>query len=271
MELHSLATGHGEVVSERGFGAGAVGVDRGRTGEDVLGDAVLGIGGAVVCAPQPAAFVSFSQNSSSGLSLPVRTIRPRAWCSATTAPSLAVNVGRRSSIPTTTCYGTRGWGAPRWWPGRGRRCAHAGGCRSRVVRPGLGVVGGDVPVAVAVEGTRVDQLVLGREPVSPAVLGQQVAVGKFDLGVEVAPLHPGVGGRGVDVPPVLLGVLTVVSLVCGTRKQTIVSDSACGLALDHPLNRLDCRRAPFPRRRKQQEHHAEDTESCGRGGTVPHR
>src|SRR4029079_8373415 len=44
------------------------------------------------------------------------------------------------------------------------------------------------------------------------------------LGVRVAPPHPRVGGRRVEVPPILLGVLAVVALVPGQAEDPLLQD-----------------------------------------------
>ena len=75
----------------------------------------------------------------------------------------------------------------------------------------LGVVDFDDPVAVVVEGARVEQLVLWIELSAPAVLVDQVLVRKRALRVVVAPAVPGVAGDRVQVPPVFFGVLAVVA------------------------------------------------------------
>ena len=56
------------------------------------------------------------------------------------------------------------------------------------------------------------------------VLGDEVGVRELALRVVVAPAHPRVGGRGVEVPPVLLGVLAVVALVAGEPEDPLLQD-----------------------------------------------
>jgi hypothetical protein len=95
---------------------------------------------------------------------------------------------------------------------------------AHVGRGGLRVINLDCPVAVLVEGAGVDELVLGLETVTGAVGVDQVVVGELALWIVVDPRHPGMGGRGVGVPPVLLGVLTVVALVAGQPEQPLLED-----------------------------------------------
>ena len=76
--------------------------------------------------------------------------------------------------PTTTCCGTRASAARGASRRRGRRCG-------RVTRmqmssgAGLGVVGGDLPVAAVVEDAGVEQLVLAARLAARRVLGDQLA------------------------------------------------------------------------------------------------
>ena len=94
----------------------------------------------------------------------------------------------------------------------------------QVVRVGLGVVDLDDPVAVVVEGARVEQLVLGVVLAAAAVLGDEVAVGELALRVVVAPAVPGVARQRVEVPPVLLRVLAVVALAAGEAEDALLQD-----------------------------------------------
>src|SRR5206468_12529977 len=57
-----------------------------------------------------------------------------------------------------------------------------------------------------------------------AVLLDQALVRELGLRVPVPPLHPGVCGGGVQVPPVLLGVLAVVPLRAGQPEDALFQD-----------------------------------------------
>ena len=102
---------------------------------------------------------------------------------------------------------------------------------------GLGVVHLDDPVAVVVEGSRVEELVLGIELAPAAVLLAQVLVREGGLRIVVAPPVPGMAGHGVEVPPVLLDVLAVVGLGAGQPEGALLED----------------RVAPVPQRQTQTE------------------
>ena len=89
---------------------------------------------------------------------------------------------------------------------------------------GLDVVDLDDPIAVAVEGAGVEQLVLGIELATTTVLRDQRVVGERRLRVVVAPSVPRVARHGVEVPPVLLDVLPVVGLGAGEPEHPLLED-----------------------------------------------
>ena len=91
-----------------------------------------------------------------------------------------------------------------------------------VVRRTLRVLDEDVEVAVLVEDARVQQFELGL-PAPAAVMDQRV-VRIRPLRVLVEALHVGVRGRGVQVEPVLLGVLAVVALAVGQPEEALLED-----------------------------------------------
>ena len=94
----------------------------------------------------------------------------------------------------------------------------------QVVRPGLGVGRPPPPSSRCVEDAGVQQLVLRVGLAPAAVLCHQVGVGEGLLGVVVAPAQPGVAGQGVQVPPVVLGVLPVVALAAGEPEHALLED-----------------------------------------------
>src|SRR2546430_14179411 len=59
---------------------------------------------------------------------------------------------------------------------------------------------------------------------APPVLVDEPRVGELGLRIEVAPAHPRVRGRGVEVEPVLLGVLAVVALGPGQAEDAFLED-----------------------------------------------
>src|SRR5262249_53922921 len=89
---------------------------------------------------------------------------------------------------------------------------------------GLGVVGGDLPVAAVVEDAGVHELVLRLVLPTAAVLLDEFAVRELGLRIHVAPAHPRVRRGGVEVPPVLLGVLSVVALGAGEAEAALFQD-----------------------------------------------
>jgi len=95
---------------------------------------------------------------------------------------------------------------------------------AKIVRIALRVVDADVPIAVFVEDACVEKLVLHVEPAPAPVLLDQVFVWEGSLRIHILPAEPGRGGGGVDVPPVLLGVLAVVALDAGEAEYALLQD-----------------------------------------------
>ena len=95
---------------------------------------------------------------------------------------------------------------------------------AEIVRRRLRVVDGDVPVAVVVEGARVEEFVLGSAAIAAGVLCHELVIRKGSLRIDVAPAHPGMRRRGVQVPPVLLAVLAVIALVPGEAEDALLED-----------------------------------------------
>jgi hypothetical protein len=94
----------------------------------------------------------------------------------------------------------------------------------QVIVLGLRVLDDDVEVAVAVEDAGVEQLILGVELAAACVGVHQVAVRERALRVLVERLQVGVGGRRVEVEPVLLGVLAVVALGVVEPEDPLLDD-----------------------------------------------
>src|SRR5438034_9329809 len=88
----------------------------------------------------------------------------------------------------------------------------------------LGVIDGDLEVAIVIEDPRVDELVLRIEVASPVVLVEQLLVRELSLWVDVPPTHPRMSQRRVEVPPILLRVLAVVTLVAVQSEDPLLDD-----------------------------------------------
>ena len=104
----------------------------------------------------------------------------------------------------------------------------------QVVRAGLGVVDADLPVPVVVEDAGVDELVLRVVTSARRVRGREVVVGELGLRVVVTPAHPRVGGRAVEVPPVVLDVFTVVALGSGQAEGTLLENRVAAVPQRQP-------------------------------------
>ena len=109
----------------------------------------------------------------------------------------------------------------RRWIGAGVAGADA---HHHVLGARLGVLRGDLPVAVVVEDAGVEQLELRLVTVAAGVLVDQLPVGEGGLRVVVEPAHPGVRRRRVEVPPVLLDILAVVALRVGEPEGALLED-----------------------------------------------
>ena len=99
-----------------------------------------------------------------------------------------------------------------------------GDAHQDVVVRGLRVLDDHVEVAVLVEDPGVEQLVLEVLLAAAAVLVDQVAVRERALRVLVQALQVRVRRRGVQVEPVLLGVLAVVALAVGEPEHALLED-----------------------------------------------
>src|SRR6266511_3556322 len=107
----------------------------------------------------------------------------------------------------------------------------------QIQRARLGICDFDDPVSIAVERARVEQLVLRVAPAPPAVGLDQVGVREGCLWVVISPAVPGVAGKRVQVPAVLLDVLAVIALLTGQSEGALLKD----------------RIAPIPERKRETE------------------
>ena len=228
-QLHARARLDLHLVPRGALGAPQVGVHRRRARDDVIVDPVLGERGGRGD-PVEALSVGFVVAEQQGRCGPVRS---RGDHQLEVAEQRVRDgdgaLGRRGEL------GCRGAEIPRprvaeperrqqvqrvrLGPGVGDVDRH-----QQIGRVGLRVVDLDDPVPVVVERTRVEQLVLGVVLPASAVLGPEILVGERGLRVVVAPAVPGVAGDGVEVPPVVLDVLTVVGLGPGQPERPLLED-----------------------------------------------
>ncbi len=228
-QLDRRARRHGQAIPERDLRPALVGVHRGRAGHDVVVDAVLRVRGG----GRPAV-----QALDIRLVLAEQGVRPGA-VRARGGHQLQLSQERmlhRDRVrPGGLHLGPRtadvpGPGVPE--PGGGQHVQGLGvrtgvghlDRHQHVQRIGLDVVHVDDPVAVAVEGSGVEQLVLGIELAPAAVLVAELLVREGSLRIVVPPPVPRVAGHAVEVPPVLLDVLAVVSLGTRQAEQAFLED-----------------------------------------------
>src|SRR6476620_7659031 len=69
---------------------------------------------------------------------------------------------------------------------------------------------------------------------SPAVLRPEVFIRECQLRVMVTPAIPGMAGNGVEVPPIFLDVLPVVSLCAGQPERALLQDGVAPVPQRQP-------------------------------------
>ena len=228
-QLDRRARRDGQAMPERDLRPAPVRIHRGRAGHDVVVDAVLG---------EPGSRGPAVQTLDIRLVLAEERVRPGA-VRARGGQQFELTeervVHRDRVSPDRLHLGPRTADVPGPGvaePGGGQHVEGLGvrtgvghlHRHEHVQRIGLHVVHVDDPVAVAVEGPGVEQLVLGIELAPAAVLVAELLVREGHLGVVVAPPVPGVAGHAVEVPPVLLDVLPVVSLSTRQPEQAFLED-----------------------------------------------
>ena len=82
----------------------------------------------------------------------------------------------------------------------------------------------DIPVAIVIEGIRVQDLELGDITVAVHVFADELLIREGLLGVLVEELHVRVGRRRVKIVIQLLDVLAMVALVASNTKETFLED-----------------------------------------------
>src|SRR5262245_9291489 len=90
-----------------------------------------------------------------------------------------------------------------------------------ILRRLFGILDEHIEVAVVVEDTGVEKLILHLGATAAPVGLHQVGVGKSRLRVLVEKLHVGVGRRRVEVEVVLFDVLAVVGFAVGQAKKAL--------------------------------------------------
>ena len=93
-----------------------------------------------------------------------------------------------------------------------------------VLRRFLGILDEHVEVAVLVEDTGIEQLILELAFPPPPIRFQQVGIGECRLGILIQVLHVRVRRRAIQVEVVFLDVLAVIALAVGEPEQALLED-----------------------------------------------
>jgi hypothetical protein len=75
-----------------------------------------------------------------------------------------------------------------------------------------------------IEYTGIHELELSLVARAPSILIDQPLIGKWFLRIVIAPAQPGVTGQAIEVPPVLLDVLAMISLRPGEPEHPLLQD-----------------------------------------------
>ena len=102
-----------------------------------------------------------------------------------------------------------------------------------VLRRLLGILHKDIEVAIIVEDTRIQQLVLHVATITLFVLLDQIAVRESRLRILVQVLHVGMRGRAVEVEVVFLDVFAVVGLAVGQAEHAFLEDGVFAVPQGH--------------------------------------
>src|ERR1700676_1085299 len=97
----------------------------------------------------------------------------------------------------------------------------------------LGVLDEDIEVAVVIEDVGVDQLTLGIVPGAPAVLLDELRIGKRPLWVLVEHLQVRMRRRGIQVVIELLDVLAMIGLIVGEAEETLLQNRVMAIPQRH--------------------------------------
>src|SRR5207249_57608 len=108
--------------------------------------------------------------------------------------------------------------------GRLRPAVDRGDAHQDVIRGGLGILDGDVEVAILREYPRVEQLELRLGSATPRILLHQPLVGECRLWILVEELHVGMRRRRVEIEIVFLDVLAVIALWSGEAEEALLED-----------------------------------------------
>jgi hypothetical protein len=99
-----------------------------------------------------------------------------------------------------------------------------GDANADIVGRSLGVFGIDLPVPIAIEYPGVEKLEFRLIPRAMRVFRPEPLIGKLGLWIVIAPPEPRGGRRRVEIPPIFLSVLAVITLRPAQAKNTFFQD-----------------------------------------------
>jgi hypothetical protein len=108
--------------------------------------------------------------------------------------------------------------------GRFRTAVVDGDLDQDILRGGLGILDEYIKVAVLIEHSRIDELILEVLPATVPVGLDQVGVGVRRLRILVEVFHIRMGRRTVEVEVILLDILTMVGFTVGQPEQAFLED-----------------------------------------------
>ena len=224
--LHGLPGRHRECVMPGALRALMIGIDSGRPMDDVVVDAVFGIGpvegraedalgvGAVVAEER------LGRGAIRGRCC-IEVIGAQPPVIGDDAARVQGELRRGSALPPgpRVAENRRGQQVQRVRFGSGIRDPDADGRVGGIV---LRVSNIDDPVAVLVEGPGVEQLELRILARARTIDGHQLLIGERRLRVVVVRTQPCMRGGGIVVPPVLLGVLAMIALPAIEAEESVL-------------------------------------------------
>ena len=88
----------------------------------------------------------------------------------------------------------------------------------------LGIFHKHIEVAIAIEDSRIEELVFHVASAAPFAVRDQVIVGKCGMGIFIQVLHVGMSWRAVQIEVILFDILTMVAFAIRQSKEALFED-----------------------------------------------